>query len=356
MTEENKDSNPRRLRLSRQPNDAGTEGQAEGTPKPEESAVRKSNLRLKRADSEIEPKESKPEPKEAEPKEAEPEEAEPRPAETEQAEAPAPSPSAGTPAQSQPEAKPHEAKPVEAPDDRAFDPENPFKRPVDEPKAATVPPALPSNPRPPADYGSPQKARKAIGEPPEEKKNKGLVASVIVILGLLALLGACGYGLYYVLQEPSGNNESASNQESAAQKEESGSFLSQPIEKAKAVISKVPDQGAALPEEKTSAPAESPPQEAKEPDPAEAAGPAGAENKPSAASLDSSQTSSVAAFLQAVHVGGTRTGERPKLILNGQSYEKGDIVDPSSGLRFIGFRNKKIAFQDTQGIVYIKSF
>jgi hypothetical protein len=64
----------------------------------------------------------------------------------------------------------------------------------------------------------------------------------------------------------------------------------------------------------------------------------------------------VSEFLKNAHIGGVRTGDRPKLLLNGQSYDQGDLIDPGTGLRFIGLRDKKLAFQDAQGIVYIKSF
>ena len=63
-----------------------------------------------------------------------------------------------------------------------------------------------------------------------------------------------------------------------------------------------------------------------------------------------------ASFLTSAHIGGVRAGDRPKLIMNGESYVPGDLVDDRFGLRFVGIRDEKLAFKDENGIVYLKSF
>ena len=325
MTEENKDSKPPKLRLSLEPKelDAGPKPKPEPEAKEAATPEEKPNLRLRRPDAEPETQ--------------------------------APTPPAETP-----ENRPAEAKPVEPPDASAFEPKNPFQGVAtdSEPKKSDrSPPELPSKPAPSHDDGPAQKVEEAIGQTHEEKKHKGLLASIVVILGLLIFLGACGFGLYYVLMSPSEDSNATDSAEPAIvpeeRKEESGSLLSRPIAKAKAVVAEMQDPESVWTEEKASAPVEKPSQQAVEAKPAEIAEPVPVALAPS---VDSPQTSVVSEFLKNAHIGGVRTGDRPKLLLNGQSYDQGDLIDPGTGLRFIGLRDKKLAFQDAQGIVYIKSF
>lgn len=159
-------------------------------------------------------------------------------------------------------------------------------------------------------------------------------------------------------------------------------MLSQPIAKARAVVAKIQDQD---PEEAwqesaepppTATPIASPPSEAR---PEVALSPSRAlpevnsspsvaatrnqpaeDQKPESAAqptpVDTKLTNTVSEFLQKAHIGGVRTGQQPKLILNGSGYDQGDLIDPATGLRFLGLRDKKLAFQDAQGTVYVKGF
>ena len=56
------------------------------------------------------------------------------------------------------------------------------------------------------------------------------------------------------------------------------------------------------------------------------------------------------------HIGGIRTGNHARIMLNGTRYEIGEEVAPQSGLRFVGAQNNTLRFRDENGIVYTKSF
>ena len=306
MTEEKKDSPPPKLRLSREPKDVTPEPPPADDPKAEP----KPDLKLRRPESE---------------------------------EAAAP-----------------------PPEDRPFDPENPFAGiDVKKPGDKRQPPELPSKPPPVDNDGSGRKVEEAIGQIGDEKKKHGILISIIILLILLAILGGSAYGLYYLLRSPAEKAEAttATTKEPVVEpaEKESGGLLSGPIEKARAVIGKKAEVDADLEEAQRPGPAAQAPS-ASTAETAETAVPADSPEKPAApktearaSAIDSSRTDAVSGFLQNAHIGGVRTGDRPKLILNGQSYNQGDLVDADTGLRFIGFRDKKLAFRDAQGVVYIKS-
>ena len=230
----------------------------------------------------------------------------------------------------------------------AYNPKNPFggivsaerTEPRDQP-----PPELPSPP-PIVNDGSIQKIEEAIDSIGESKKSNSALISVLVILFLLALLGGAGYGMYYVLQPLSSNTDAeVGKSEESSTSDKSGNLLSNPIAKAKAAIASIPSSSVeeSIPTEETYE------EVAAKPEP---------EPEPSAPPLEVIQrgNDSASKFLTDVHVGGVRSGERPKVILNGESYVPGDLVDERFGLRFIGLRDGKLAFRDETGIVYVKSF
>ena len=337
MTEENKDSTPPKLKLSRKSEEpepepeskAGAEREAAGDPGTAGDPAEKPDLKLRRPE---------PEPDSAE---------------------------------SQNPALPPEPKPekpsVEPTGERSFDPENPFagieiKKPRKE-SSDRRPPELPSKPQPVQDDGSGRKVEEAIGRIGEQKKSRGMLTSIIVIVLLLAILAGSGYGLYYIFQNPAEIKPSTVAEAQKPLKPEAGPESSDgppggPIEKAKTAIAKVPELEKELTEEEEKAPP-SPDEVAETANTGERSGtaPVAGENPPPpTAAVDASMTESVSKFLQSAHIGGVRTGSNPKLILNGKSFNQGDLVDADIGLRFIGFRDEKLAFRDDQGIVYIKSF
>lgn len=331
MNEEHKDSPPPKLRISREPRNEKTEAQAKAVP--EKAAEPKPDLKLKRPSTE---------PQSTEPPKAEPKEP--------------------TPSIKSPDGIPEDKPSVRPTDEKPFDPENPFAGiEIKKPKTPAQPPELPGKPAPPEKDGSGRKVEEAIDRIGEEKKSHGMLTSIIVIILLLAILGGSGYGLYYVLRNPSDNTDVSATTEKKAQpevtKKESGGLLSGPIAKAKETIASIPNSEDALEEKEASAPVVQAPEKTKPPVPAAPTETTSvAPPKAESPAVKAPQTSAVSEFLQNAHIGGVRTGDRPKLILNGQSYNQGDLVDPDTGLRFAGMRDEKLAFRDARGIVYLKSF
>jgi len=339
MTEENKDSTPAKLRLTPKPKDHKAEAQSgEGNePKPD--------LKLKRPSERPQsPVSEAPKPEAPKPVNSPAEE---------------PTPPIERPTQAE---KPS----VQPTDERPFDPENPFagidiKKPNTE-SADRPPPELPSKPAPSQKDGSVRKVEEAIDRIGDEKKNHAILTSLIVIGILIAILGGAGYGLYYILNSPAETTaaDSRPEQQTAAEDngEDSEGLLSGPIAKAKATIATIPDSGdwQEEKEEATSIVAEKTVEQELSNHEPEAAGTSVRDSEASPPPMDSSKTDSISEFLQNAHIAGVRTGDRPKLILNGKNYNKGDLIDPDKGLRFIGIREKKLAFRDARGVVYIKSF
>ncbi len=351
MTEENKDATPPKLRLSRRTKEDDAEAQA-SSPEPEP----KPDLKLKRPTEDPAQFENK--------KEDAAPESPGKPVE--------PAPPKQPTGQQVPPGKPS----THAAGERSYDPENPFadieiKQPKKE-ATEQAPPELPGKPAPSQNDESDRKFEEAVDRIGESPKSHGVLTSLIVITLLLAILGGAGYGLYYILSNPSEATENTAepdaNKAAAASTETSDDAPERgPIAKARETIANLPDSEAwrDAKDETTASEAEQKTgkdvqEKAPKPDEATeaatAAPEAEAEPAPEPPTIDASRTDSISEFLQTAHVGGVRTGDQPKLILNGQSYNKGDLIDADNGLRFIGIRDGKIAFRDTQGVVYIKSF
>lgn len=378
MTEENQDSPPRKLRLSREPNKAEAGNQA----KPGEAPEAKPDLKLRRPE---EKSEQAPTPSKqaqgdgdqktgskpvGDPKSTDPER-QPKQANQENGEQKGEKEDSGPPADLPLKAK---SPSVGAADDRPFDPEAPFApSDVQKPRDKSQPPELPGKPAPGEADESGRKVEEAIDGIGEQKNRHGILTSIITIVILLVVLGGSGYGLYYLLSNPAESSDAATSPKADADADEASSediksdsdgLLSGPIAKAKSMIKKKEETAANWEEEQVSAPAEEAPSDApaegsEEPELAEKVSPTTdsttkAEKSPPA--IDSFQTDSVSRFLRDAHIGGVRTGDQPKLILNGTSYNQGDLIDADTSLRFIGFRDEKLAFRDAQGVVYIKSF
>ncbi len=347
MSEEHSESKPPKLKLSRKLNEEQT-NREQDKPKPE--------LKLKRPVEREETQSSGTPPRLKRPEEKEPKDS---------------SAEASAPKLKRPEASDiaDETKPGAKPEASvAFDKDNPFKDILPEQKTKRrdqPPPELPSKPAPVIEDGSSEKLEEAISSIAEEKKSHNLILSIVIILILLGILGGSGYGLWYVLRAPSGNSPKETSAGLAPSKEaaqQSDGLFSNAVAKAKETIAKVEDAAVdealdmkaapAVPDappppvqEKTETTETALPEENFEPPPPQ-----------SGKMVDQALVGVVSEYLASIHIGGVRTGERPKVIIEGVSYEVGDLLVAETGLRFAGLRNGKLAFKDENGVVYLKSF
>lgn len=287
---------------------------------------------------------------------------------TQNQEAPASAPSSDSqPADDAPPAP--EAKP-------SFDLKNPFGDAIKKDdvikkgeiqKPASPPPELASPPTPEVDDGSGAKLEEAISSlEAEEAKNTGkgsLMPSIIVILLLLLIVGGASYGLWKVLQ-PTGTSEDAATA-AVADEAPAQQRSKNPIEKAKDAIAKVPV--ADVETITATKPTREPPQEVPDDAPPVATPPVATPPSKTLAQVAPSQVNaptgtlesnkqSVSGYLSTIHIGGVRKGERPMILIEGERFLVGDVVHAETGLKFDGIREGRLAFRDSHGIVYLKSF
>ena len=273
-----------------------------------------------------------------------------------------------------------------------FDPKNPFgdaiKRGEIE-KPNTLSPELPSTPALKIDEDAGAAVEAAIDSLNRAEKDVSrsgktqVLPSILILLILLSVLAGAGYGLWKVLQSPADSEmvetaapntqntqevQSAQSTQRAQAAQESDLSGKGPIQKAKDAIAKVPvadsdlirgeqsNEGSTQTAEAATQPAQ-PAQTAR---PAQAAGLEPADVAPAAVRSPSvsveATKQSVAQYLSNVHIGGVRKGDRPMILVNGESFLVGDLVHTETGLKFDGLREGKLAFRDSHGIVYLKSF
>ena len=160
---------------------------------------------------------------------------------------------------------------------------------------------------------------------------------------MLFILAAAAGGIWFLLRSDGPEQlESAEITAPAA-------APSNPIERAKASIATVPDRNL----DKTLGTESAP-----EPITQLVAEPIVAELSPAETSpaIPTSLKESVSKYLQNIHIGGIRTGERARIMLDGANYNINDTVDAATGLVFIGTRDQRLLFKDRNGIIYVKSF
>jgi len=158
----------------------------------------------------------------------------------------------------------------------------------------------------------------------------------MIVAALLLILAAAAGGIWYLFQ----SDQSEPTEEAAPQE----ASPANPIERTKAVIDKVSDRTLDPVLEPQSAPPPEATAALETPEPAAGAAP----------TRDLKET--VSQYLQHAHIEGVRTGARARIRLNGENYNINDTVDATTGLIFIGTRDQKLRFKDSNGIVYHKSF
>ena len=259
-----------------------------------------------------------------------------------------------------------------------------------EPAPADTPPPLPAQETVPAEEPPADDLEEAVRDVAEGTgpSSSSPWLSIIIIVILLAVLGGSGFGLWYVLKAPGDQPAEVTEgeqpvDESAPSADESeGNAMTKSIAKAKKAVESVPTEAldevtsvepstreqAPLPPENavdsvkpTPAPPAPPSQTPEDPAKSADTGPepttaAASSKPPGSGNVDQALVQAVSAYLSKVQISGVRTGERPMVIIDGESHTPGDVVETETGLRFSGIRNGKLAFTDKNTVVYLKSF
>lgn len=225
------------------------------------------------------------------------------------------------------------------------------------PTAEVIPPPVKATP-PPVKLAPPPQAQQPAtrtGGSASAKINESATAaaepaqkdsplsSILIVVAMLFILAAAAGGIWFLLRSDGPEQlESAEITAPAA-------APSNPIERAKASIATVPDRNL----DKTLGTESAP-----EPITQLVAEPIVAELSPAETSpaIPTSLKESVSKYLQNIHIGGIRTGERARIMLDGANYNINDTVDAATGLVFIGTRDQRLLFKDRNGIIYVKSF
>ena len=246
----------------------------------------------------------------------------------------------------QPE-KPQSARPaIAAPSVNASLPPKTDTSPLETPIAANqqvpvlkaTPPPLAQQPAPHTRGNASPKIKETATEPPE-KDNP--LSSILIIAAILFILTAAAGGIWFLLR--SDEPKLVEGTETAAP----AATPSNPVERAKATIATAPESHLNKVLDTESAP--EPGNEAV----AELSNEAIVEPR----TADStSLKESVSKYLQNVHIGGVRMGVRARIMLDGSNYNINDTVDAATGLIFIGTRDQRLHFKDSNGTIYVKSF
>ena len=211
------------------------------------------------------------------------------------------------------------------------------------PPVKLTPPPQTQQPAPRTGGSASAKIKESATATTEPAEKESPLSSILIVAAILFILAAAAGGIWFLLR--SDEPEQLKSTEIAAP----AAAASNPVERAKASIATVPDRNLDKALGTESAP---------EPSTQAAAEPIEAELsaiEPSVV-IPISLKESVSKYLQNIHIGGIRTGERARIMLDGENYNINDTVDAASGLVFIGTRDQRLLFKDRNGIIYVKSF
>jgi len=214
---------------------------------------------------------------------------------------------------------------------------------VKPPPVKLTPPPQAQQPAPRTSGSASAKIKESATAATESPKKDNHLSSILIVAAILFILAAAAGGIWFLLR--SDEPEQVEGTEIAAP----AAAPSNPVERAKASIATVPDRNLDKALETELAP---------EPSTQVLAEPIAAELiavEPSP-TIPISLKESVSKYLQNIHIGGIRTGERARIMLDGENYNINDTVEATTGLVFIGIRDQRLLFKDRNGIIYVKSF
>ncbi|KRP36329.1 MAG: hypothetical protein ABS34_07920 [Opitutaceae bacterium BACL24 MAG-120322-bin51] len=206
------------------------------------------------------------------------------------------------------------------------------------PVLTATPPALAQNPAPRTSDSASKKVTEPATPTTEAPEKDNPLSSILIVAAILFILAAAAGGIWFLLR--SDEPELVEGTETAAL----AAAPSNSVERAEATIATVPDRNLDKVLDTESAP-----------EPSNEAAPEPSQAEPSAP-IPTSLKESVSKYLQNIHIGGIRTGERARIMLDGENYNINDTVDAATGLVFIGTRDQRLLFKDSNGTIYVKSF
>jgi hypothetical protein len=221
-------------------------------------------------------------------------------------------------------------------------------KPSSAPIKKALPPEQSDKPTPQSDDGSSEKLEAAIEQlPPEAQKQGSPITSILLIGVLFLILGASGFGIWHLLHSDTSSPEPATTELVATDKPAS---TGGPISKAQVMIATV--DSTTLPEVIESETVLPSAKLTSNPGPKTRAEGAPQPTAPTAADLNEKVTQ----FLTSATIGAVKVGAQPRMMLNGESYNIGDVIDSDTGLSFVGTKDKRLVFKDQNRIFYLKSF
>ena len=204
-----------------------------------------------------------------------------------------------------------------------------------------TPPELPSKPPPRKESAYTEKLEETIAQLPNDASVKKLpIGSILLVIALIAILFGAGAGIWYVLSDGS---EPADPATATSPQSESPSG---PVTRTRDTVDAAEERATSEVFDQT--PSDATPEATT---PAAASRPAPVAHAPA-----ENLREPVSGFLTSVHVGGMRGGDEPRVMLDGKSYQIGEVVHPETGLTFQGTTDGRLVFQDRNGIRYLKSF
>ena len=204
----------------------------------------------------------------------------------------------------------------------------------------STPPTPPVAVGPNQNQANPQTIAQIPAPPPKSH----LLGSILFVIGIFGILTAAAIGIWYLL-----NNTTAPLAENTS---EMNAATVHPIVNAQVAVKQTPRQAIEeIMEELTptaSTLADTPAPENE--------GPAVSETTLTAEASESSLQEQVSQYLQTIQIEGIRSGPQARLMLNGKNFKINEVIQPDTGLIFIGVSDQELRFKDGNGVIYVKIF
>ncbi|MDG2345512.1 MAG: hypothetical protein P8M62_05605 [Opitutae bacterium] len=205
----------------------------------------------------------------------------------------------------------------------------------------STPPTQPVAVEPNQNQANPQTIAQISSPSPKSH----LLGSILFMIGICGILTAAITGIWYLLKnnttEPSAENTPAMNAATV-----------NPIANAQVAVKQTPQQAieeimeALDPAASTMADTPAPENE----------GPAVSETTLTAEASGSSLREQVSQYLQTIQIEGIRSGPQARVMLHGKNFKINEIIQPDTGLIFIGLSDQELRFKDRNGVIYVKIF